>query len=117
MESAYIREYQQLAGVPMSLLSQPIFHDEKAAYAFLELVVWPSGPVCPHCGGFERISKMNGKSTRIGAYKCYQCRKPFTVKVGTVFKFSHVPLQKWLQATYLCARARRASARTSSTGR
>src|SRR5437016_6075114 len=44
---------------------------------------------------------MKGKSTRIGAYKCYQCRKPFTVKVGTVFEDSHVPMRHWLQAIYL----------------
>jgi transposase-like protein len=90
--------------VAMSIFSQPIFHDEKAAYAFLESIIWPSGPTCPHCGGYERIGKMGGKSTRIGTYKCYQCRKPFTVKVGTVFEASHVPLHKWLQATFLmCA--------------
>ena len=52
----------------------------------------------------ERISKMGGKSTRIGAYKCYQCRKPFTVKIGTIFEASHVPMNLWLQAIYLmCA--------------
>jgi transposase-like protein len=85
----------------MSILSQPIFHDEQAAYDFLESVVWPHGPVCPHCGGVERIGKMGGKSTRIGTYKCYQCRKPFTVKIGTIFEASHVPLHVWLQAMYL----------------
>jgi transposase-like protein len=85
----------------MSILSQPIFHDEQAAYDFLESVVWPDGPTCPHCGGVERIGKMGGESTRIGTYKCYQCRKPFTVKVGTVFEASHVPLRKWLQAAFL----------------
>ena len=52
-----------------------------------------TGPICPHCGGVDRISKMGGKSTRIGVYKCYQCRKPFTVKVGTVFEASHVPMR------------------------
>jgi transposase-like protein len=52
--------------------------------------------VCPHCGGVDRISKMGGKSTRIGAYKCYQCRKPFTVKIGTIFEASHVPMNLWL---------------------
>ena len=63
-----------------------------------------NGPVCPHRGGMERISKMGGKSTRIGAYKCYQCRKPFTVKIGTIFEASHVPMNLWLQAIYLmCA--------------
>lgn len=88
----------------MSHLSAPHFHNEEAAYAFVEARVWPTGPVCPHCGGFDRIGKMGGKSTRIGTYKCYQCRKPFTVKVGTIFEASHVPMHYWLQAIYLmCA--------------
>lgn len=84
-----------------STLSAAHFHDETAAYAYLEARVWPEGPVCPHCGGVERISKMQGKSTRIGVYKCYQCRKQFSVKVGTVFESSHVPLNVWLQAVAL----------------
>lgn len=87
----------------MSALSAPHFHDEEAAYAFVEARIWPTGPVCPHCGGVDRIGKMGGKSTRIGAYKCYQCRKPFTVKIGTIFEASHVPMRIWLQAMYLIA--------------
>ena len=88
----------------MSILSRPEFHDEEAAYAYVEKRIWANGPVCPHCGGVKRISKMGGKSTRIGAYKCYQCRKPFTVKIGTIFEASHVPMNLWLQAIYLmCA--------------
>jgi transposase-like protein len=88
----------------MSILSRPEFHNEEAAYAYVEARIWANGPVCPHCGGVERISKMGGKSTRIGAYKCYQCRKPFTVKIGTIFEASHVPMNLWLQAIYLiCA--------------
>ena len=86
-----------------SALSAPHFHNEEAAYAYVEARIWPEGPVCPHCGGVERISKMQGKSTRIGAYKCYQCRKPFTVKIGTIFEASHVPMNVWLQAMYLIA--------------
>lgn len=84
-----------------SVLSAKHFHDEEAAYQWVEARVWPEGPICPHCGGVERISKMQGKSTRIGTYKCYQCRKPFTVKVGTVFESSHVPMHLWLQAMFL----------------
>ena len=84
-----------------SVLSDPRFHDEQAAYEWIEARIWPNGPVCPHCGGVERIGKMGGKSTRIGLYKCYQCRKPFTVKVGTVFEGSHVKMRHWLQAIYL----------------
>jgi transposase-like protein len=86
-----------------SALSAPHFHNEEAAYAYVEARIWPEGPVCPHCGGVERIGKMGGKSTRIGAYKCYQCRKPFTVKIGTIFEASHVPMNVWLQAMYLIA--------------
>jgi len=91
----------------MSNLSAPHFHNEEAAYAYVEARVWPEGPICPHCGGVERIGKMGGKSTRIGTYKCYQCRKPFTVKIGTIFEASHVPLRLWLQAIYLMAASKK----------
>jgi transposase-like protein len=84
-----------------SVLDAKALHDEAAAYACVEARLWPNGPVCPHCGGVERISKMLGKSTRICVYKCYQCRKQFSVKVGTVFEDSHVPMHLWLQAVYL----------------
>ena len=84
-----------------SILSEDRFHNEEAAYAWVEARIWPHGPVCHHCKGTERISKMGGKSTRIGLYKCYACRKPFTVKMGTVFEASHVPMRMWLQAIYL----------------
>src|SRR5215210_4234263 len=84
-----------------SVLDEKQFLNETAAYAWVEARVWPNGPVCPHCGGFDRISKMGGKSTRVGTYKCYQCRKPFTVKVGTVFEASHVPMRLWMQAMFL----------------
>ena len=85
----------------MSVLSRPEFHDEAKAYEYVEARLWPEGPICPHCGGYDRISKMGGKSTRIGTYKCYQCRKPFTVKVGTIFESSHVKMNIWVQAIYL----------------
>ena len=88
----------------MSILSRPEFHNEEAAYAYVEARIWANGRTCPHCGEAERTSKMGGKSTRIGTYKCYGCRKPFTVKIGTIFEASHVPMNLWLQAIYLmCA--------------
>ena len=90
-----------------SVLDAKCFHDEEAAYAWVEARVWPTGPICPHCGGIDRISKMGGRSTRIGTYKCYQCRKPFTVKVGTVFEASHVPMRFWLQAMYLMSSSKK----------
>jgi len=86
-----------------SALSAPHFHSEEAAFAYVEARVWPEGPICPHCGGYDRIGKMGGKSTRVGLHKCYQCRKPFTVRIGTIFESSHVPLNIWLQAMYLIA--------------
>ena len=90
-----------------SVLTQPHFHNEAAAYHFVEKRVWPEGPVCPHCGGFDKIGKLEGKSTRPGVYKCYQCRKPFTVKVGTIFESSHVKLHLWLQAMFLMASSKK----------
>ena len=68
------------------------FHDEMAAYAFVEARVWPNGPICPHCGGFDRVGKLKGKSTRIGVYKCYQCRKPFSVKTQRLESYTQLIL-------------------------
>ncbi|MBK80456.1 MAG: IS1595 family transposase [Gammaproteobacteria bacterium] len=85
----------------MSILSRPEFHDEQAAYDYVEARLWPNGPTCPRCGEHERVTKMQGKSTRMGTYKCRACRKPFTVKVSTIFESSHVPMHLWLQAIYL----------------
>ena len=64
----------------------------------------PHRPVCPRCDGLDRIAKLKRKSTRIGVYKCKDCRKHFTVKVGTIFEDSHIPMRMWLQAiALLCA--------------
>jgi transposase-like protein len=87
----------------MSVLSDTHFHDERVAYAYVEARVWPNGPICPHCGNTDaaRMRLMAGKSTRLGVRQCNECRKPFTVKVGTIFESSHVPLRHWLQAMHL----------------
>jgi transposase-like protein len=87
------------------VLLQPQFHSEEAAYAFVEARLWPNGPVCPHCGATEEhVGKLAGKATRTGLYKCYACRSQFTVKIGTIFEDSHLPLRMWLQAIHLlCA--------------
>jgi transposase-like protein len=87
--------------MPRSILDQPRFKNETAAYAYVESVVWPNGRACPHCGVIDKSGPLKGKSTRLGTYKCYACRKPFTVKVGTIFEKSHVPLHIWLQAMHL----------------
>lgn len=84
----------------MSVLSKPYFHDEAAAFAHLESILWPNGPVCPHCGSISG-KHYDLRKTRLGLRKCSDCRKQFTVKVGTVFESAHIPLNKMLQAVYL----------------
>lgn len=91
----------------MSVLSQKHFHDEKAAYKYVEKHVWAEGRSCPHCGTVGRSGELKGKSTRIGVYKCYECRKPFTVKVGTIFESSHIKLHIWLQAIFLISSSKK----------
>jgi transposase-like protein len=86
------------------VISHKRFQDEQAAYDWVEAHLWPHGPECPRCHGRERVTKLQGKSTRIGTYKCKDCRKPFTVKIGTIFEDSHIPMRMWLQAiALLCA--------------
>lgn len=89
-----------------SVLSEDRFQNEDAAFAFVEAALWPHGPACPHCGNVDakRIRKMEGKTTRRGLYNCRECRKPFTVRQGTIFESSHLPLHLWLQIIHLmCA--------------
>jgi transposase-like protein len=89
-------------------LRNPIFHDDNAAREYLETVLWPQGPVCPRCGVMgDRITKMTGKSLRAGVYNCKDCRKPFSVTVGTVMERSHIPLSKWVMATRLMAASKK----------
>ena len=79
-------------------LTDTIYSDPNAAREHLEALHWPYGPVCPRCGTLDRITKLAGKSTRPGVYKCNECAKPFTVTVGTIFEDSKIPLNKWLMA-------------------
>jgi transposase-like protein len=87
--------------VTRSIFSASHFNDEAAAYAFVEARIWANGRVCPHCGVVDRSGALKGKSDRIGLYKCYACRKKFTVKVGTIFEDSHIQLRDWLVAIHL----------------
>lgn len=88
-----------------SVLSAPRFHNEEVAFEYVEAQLWPNGPVCPHCQATgEKIGRLSGKTTRPGLRKCYACRKPFTVRIGTIFEDSHLKLHLWLQAIHLmCA--------------
>lgn len=89
------------------LFNEPHYHDANEARAYLESVRWPRGPVCPHCGAVDRISKLQGKSHRAGLYDCGHCRDQFTVTVGTVFERSKISLDKWLFAAALMASSKK----------
>ena len=82
-----------------------LFADEDAAREFLEARLWPNGPVCPHCsnnGAYALTAKPGSKKpVRKGVYKCKKCRQQFTVRVGTIFEDSKLPLSKWLMALHL----------------
>ncbi len=97
-----------------SILSAPHFHDEAAAFERVEHILWPEGPVCPHCGRMGRITAIKPnpeKRVRIGLKKCLDCKKQFTVRIGTVFEESKLPLHIWLQAMHLmCASKKGVSA-------
>jgi transposase-like protein len=92
-----------------SVLNEAYFTDEAAAFKALEAIVWPNGPTCPHCGGTDRINRLEGVKdkkgrVRLGLLKCYDCRGQFTVRKGTIFESSHLKLHQWFQAAYLmCA--------------
>jgi len=85
-----------------SVLDAPHYHNEEAAFAFVEAYLWPEGPICPHCGATkEHVGELKGKTARAGLRKCYACRKQFTVRIGTIFEDSHCPMHIWLQAIFL----------------
>lgn len=80
---------------------------EAQAREFVENIRWPNGPVCPHCLSVNNSMKLAGRSSRPGLYKCRNpnCRKQFTVTIGTLFEHSHIPLRTWLAGfALLCAR-------------
>lgn len=88
-------------------LTNPIYHDAEKARKHLEAIHWPKGPICPHCKTENKATKLEGKSHRPGLYKCNECRRQFTVTVGTIFERSKVPLNKWVLAAQLMASSKK----------
>src|SRR6202048_1698536 len=84
-------------------LSHPCYHDEDAARVQLESIRWPDGPYCPICGSFDRVKPYGGKAMGPGWYWCTPCRRKFTVRVGSIFERSHIPIHKWLLGFRLMA--------------
>jgi transposase-like protein len=82
-------------------LMNPAFTDENKARELLEASRWPDGPVCPFCGQIDTVKPVNGNSIGPGWYYCTECQDKFTVRVGTLYERSHIPLHKWLLATHL----------------
>jgi transposase-like protein len=79
------------------------FPDETAARNYLEAKRWGGTIACPHCGSLERIQVRKV----VGYYRCLSCKEDFTVRTGTIFERSHIPLDKWLYAMYLISTARK----------
>lgn len=82
-------------------LTNPAFTDEDKAREVIEASRWPNGAVCPYCSKSEPVKALGGKSMGPGWYHCSECRKKFTVRTGTLYERSHIPLHKWLLATHL----------------
>ena len=82
-------------------MTPTIYTDENAAREHLEALLWPDGPICPHCGTIDQATRLKGKSTRPGLPKCRSCEKPFSVTVGTVFERSKIKLHQWVYAPHL----------------
>jgi transposase-like protein len=76
--------------------------DQETARVYLESRLWPNGTTCPTCSGQDRITSRKG-----GYYRCNKCKLDFTVRTGTIFERSHVPLHKWVYAMYLVVTARK----------
>jgi transposase-like protein len=89
-------------------LFAPHFQDADKARAYLESLRWPNGPVCPHCGVEGDHYALKGTAHRPGLMKCKDCRKQFSVTVGTVFEKSKIPLNKWLLAVHLMCASKKA---------
>lgn len=79
-----------------------LFPDQDTARLYLESRLWPNGVTCPVCRKGERITTRKG-----GYYRCNACAEDFTVRTGTIFERSHIPLHKWLYAMYLLVTARK----------
>ncbi len=91
----------------MSITDNPVFTDAEKAREWLERLLWPEGPVCPHCGLIGCATALRGKTTRPGLWKCKGCEGHFTVTVGTLMERSHIPLNKWLLAFHLTAASKK----------
>lgn len=86
-------------GAPATLLEAiTYFADEDVALHFLANVRWPDGEqVCPKCGSIGEHYFLKNQRR----WKCRDCRKQFSIKVGTIFEDSPLPLSKWLPAVWL----------------
>lgn len=89
------------------LLSDPVYHDEEAARLYLQEVRWPEGVFCPFCGTLDGIKPLGGDSMGPGWFYCTACQDKFTVRVGSIFERSHIPLHKWLLAFRLMASSKK----------
>lgn len=91
----------------MTDVTDSMFHDDDAARAHFETILWPNGPVCPHCKATEGLTRLQGKSHRPGLFQCNNCLGHFTVTNGSIMERSHVSLSKWALAFHLIAASKK----------
>lgn len=91
----------------MSDLSSPKFHNENSAREYLEHIRWPDGPVCPRCDRMDTVRPLRGKSMGNSWYYCRECQDKFTVRMGTIYERSHIPLHKWVAGMHLMASSKK----------
>ena len=116
MHIYYMKTTEEKEELNLITLAQG-YADEDKARGLLESLLWPNGPVCPHCKNHKekpiyKLQSKEGSKTKVrkGLYKCGACRKPFTVTVGTIFEDSHLPISKWLMAFFIiCSSKKRTS--------
>jgi len=89
------------------LLSDPVYHNEEAARLYVQEVRWPDGVFCPFCGSLDDIKPLGGESMGPGWFYCPHCQDKFTVRVGSIFERSHIPLHKWLLAFRLMSSSKK----------
>lgn len=95
----------------MATFTEVAQYSDAQAREYLEGIRWPDGAACPHCGDAETAKRLNGDAHRPGLWKCYGCKKQFSVTVGTVMHRSKIPLRKWVMAFHLiCASKKGVSA-------
>lgn len=97
MKTEFRSLYELFAAIP----------DEKAAIKYFAAIRWANGEFCPYCGHDKIYPFSDGKT-----WKCAQCRQRFSIRVGSIFEDSNIPIRKWLAAIWMITSHRKGIAST-----